>query len=132
TAISYEQTRDLLSCLYQITGRRTILFLDAFEKSSNIKRDADNLDRFLRHLDDWPPCHFMVAVRSPPAAGQQGEIDGYLTAEHLRREHSSQVMEVYHLGRMELSDTEVSALAQVIRARVANPEDWFDEIDEDT
>jgi ribulose bisphosphate carboxylase small subunit len=132
TAISYDQTRDLLDCLHQITGRRTVLFLDAFEKSANIKRDADNLDRFLRHLDEWPPCHFLVAVRSPPAADEQGELEGFRAAERLRQEHPSQRMELYRLGPMELSDSELDTLAQAIRARLAHPQDWFDEIDWDT
>ena len=132
TAISYEQTRDLLNCLHQISGRRTVLFLDAFEKSANIKRDGDNLDRFLRHVEEWPPCHFVVAVRSPPASDEQGELDGFRTAERLRKEHPSQAMELYRLGPMDLSDDELDTLAQAVRARVAGPEDWFDQIDRET
>jgi lipoprotein NlpI len=132
TAISYEQTRDLLGCLHQITGQRFVLFLDAFEKSTNIKRDADNLDRFLRHLDEWPPCHFIAAVRWPPAAGEEGELEGFRAAERLQREHPAPRMELYRLGSMELVDSELGPLTQTIRSHLAYPQDWFGQIDQPT
>ncbi len=39
------------------------LFFDAWEKSPDPKKEANILDAFLRHRDDWPSCHMFLALR---------------------------------------------------------------------
>ena len=68
--LSYEQARDLVSSVSQISGRPIALFLDQWEKSPDVALESKTLDSFLRHLDNWPACHMFMALRpDEPAFG---------------------------------------------------------------
>ena len=61
--LSYQQARDLVGSVAQVSGRPIALFLDQWEKSPDVSLESKTLDSFLRHRDDWPGCHFFVALR---------------------------------------------------------------------
>jgi hypothetical protein len=62
--LQIEQGRDLLHIVHKIANRRLILIFDQWEKSPGLEMEANVLDSFLRHLDDWPPCHIFLGVRT--------------------------------------------------------------------
>ena len=68
--LQYEQARDLVAGVARIGGRRVTLFLDQWEKTPDARAESHTLDAFLRHLDDWPACHIVMALRpDEPAYG---------------------------------------------------------------
>jgi hypothetical protein len=58
--LDYEKTRELVNLVALLSGRPVALFLDAWEKSSEV--EYTTLDGFLGHLDDWPDCHIFVGL----------------------------------------------------------------------
>jgi hypothetical protein len=62
-ALSYEQARDLVAAVAAISDRPIVLFLDQWEESPDVTREAKALSAFIRHLDDWPRCHVFLALR---------------------------------------------------------------------
>src|SRR5271157_549621 len=62
--LQIEQGRDLLALVVQVTSRPMVLVFDQWEKSPGIELEANILDSFLRHLDEWPPCHIFLGLRS--------------------------------------------------------------------
>jgi len=106
--------------------------LDAFEKCRNISEQADNLERFLKHIVEWPPCHFLIAVRKPPAKDEQGELEGYRQAEKLCASHGKSA-QMRKIGPMNLSDLmEQDRVLKIIRESLPNPKEWFDKLDRDS
>ena len=107
--LQIEQGRDLLALVFQITGRRLVLVLDQWEKSPAIELETNILDAFVRHLDEWPPCHIFVGVRSDerPAAAVNGLRDGF-----------PGTVEVYDLPPMHLEGSASGDLVQHVRERV--------------
>ena len=68
--LSYQQARDLVSAVAEISKHPIVLILDQWEKSPDVAREAKALDAFIRHLDDWPHCHVFLALRpDEPAYG---------------------------------------------------------------
>ena len=61
--LQIDQARDLLSLVHKITGCRIVLVFDQWEKSTGIQLESNILDSFLRHLDEWPPCHIVLGLR---------------------------------------------------------------------
>lgn len=69
-ALQYDQARDLLRAVAEISGRPIALFLDQWEKSPDPKFEAITLDGFLHSPDEWPRCHVFMALRpEEPAIG---------------------------------------------------------------
>ncbi len=105
-----------------------VLVLDAFEQCQNIAEQADNLNRFLKHIDDWPPCHFLIAVRRPAAEDAQGELEGYRQANKLCTSHG-RLAQIQKLGPIDLSDlTEQDRVRIAIREALPEPRAWFDDL----
>ncbi len=125
--LSYDQTRDLLQCLFEISDKNAVLILDAFERSGCIERDADNLHRFLDRHDEWPPCHILIAVREPPAEDDPRELGGYRAAERLVGSHRRAHM--HTLGPMDLNDpAEGREVFQHIGRHIDNRDAWYNSL----
>ena len=68
--LQYDQARDLVATVAQIAERPIVLFLGQWEKSPDPSFEAKTLNAFLHHLDDWPLCHVLMALRpDAPAFG---------------------------------------------------------------
>jgi len=61
--LQIEEGRDLLALVTQITNRSMVLVFDQWEKSPGIELEANVLDSFLRHLEEWPACHIFLGLR---------------------------------------------------------------------
>jgi hypothetical protein len=107
--LQIEQGRDLLALVFKITPRPLVLVLDQWEKSPIIEVETNILDAFARHLDEWPPCHIFVGVRSEekPSAAVKGIRDGF-----------SGTVEVYDLPPMHLEGFASADLIQHVPAAV--------------
>ncbi|HEY4989355.1 MAG TPA: hypothetical protein VII09_06075, partial [Opitutaceae bacterium] len=66
--LGFEQGHDLLKVVADVSKRRVVLIFDAWEKASSIVVERDFLELYLKHREDWPTVHFIVAVREPDAA----------------------------------------------------------------
>jgi len=91
----YEQARDLVKSVSDVSERPICLFLDQWEKSQDAGFEAKTLDAFLSHLEDWPPCHIFLALR-------EEEGDALRAVKDLAQAYPA--AEVYQLGEMALSD----------------------------
>jgi hypothetical protein len=93
--LTYEQARDLVAAVATISERRVVLFLDQWEKSPDVAREAKALDAFIRHLEDWPHCHVFLALRpDEPAYGTAQKLEASLRG----------AVEIYPLELMQLAD----------------------------
>lgn len=131
--LSYELAQDLIRSLNEIVDTETpvVLILDAFERSGHIDRDAEYLHRFLNHIHDWSPCHILVAVRKPPAVGEEGELRAYEKMLSIKTAYSSTRIHIHDLEGMDLADSQTEAIAyEHMRSCVQTPEEWFDHLDQ--
>ena len=68
--LDYDQALGLVDTVHAIGKRPVTLFLDQWEDSSDPAYEVRTLRSFLRHLDQWPPCHLFLALRpEEPAIG---------------------------------------------------------------
>jgi hypothetical protein len=104
-----EQSLELLTLLYKISHRPLVLILDQWEKSPNLEMESKILDSFLRHLDEWPPCHMFLGVRSD---GRSREILRQL------RKGFEGAMECYELQAMHLDESSIERMLGYLRDRV--------------
>ena len=51
--LQYDQARELVMLVTQVSPRPVVLMLDGWEKSSVLAMQSDTLDAILRHFDDW-------------------------------------------------------------------------------
>ena len=63
TPLPYDQALSLTKLVADVSGRRVVLILDAWEKSPSIVTEFATLEAFLKHQDDWPHTHVFLAVR---------------------------------------------------------------------
>src|SRR5664279_1481503 len=107
--LQIEQARDLLALVFQITGRPLVLVLDQWEKSPAIELETNILDAFVRHLDEWPPCHIVLGLRpdEKPSGAVKRLRDGFPGA-----------VEIYDLPPMHLDASASRDLIQHIQERV--------------
>ena len=82
--LSYEQAQSVLTVVHLLSGKQVILILDALEQSPDVKKESANLHLYLDQLDQWPPCHFLLAVRAP--AKNEAETEAYIEAKHFAAE----------------------------------------------
>jgi hypothetical protein len=104
--LSIEQGRDLLALVHKITNCQIVLVLDQWEQSAGTDVEVSVLHSFLRHLEEWPPCHIFLGLRPgerPHAAVKQLE-KGFPGA-----------AEIYELPPMHLDESSGSALAGYVR-----------------
>jgi len=86
--LKYEQGQDLIKVLAEIAeAKQVILVLDQWEQSTNLTYELEHLRNFSRDCEDWPPTHFLIAIRSGSEAerlleefsiGQSGFVETYL------------------------------------------------------
>ncbi len=108
-ALQYDQARDLVSLTYRISGRRIALILDQWEQSPDPRFEAKTLNAFLHHLDDWPPCHVILALRpDEPAYGEVEKLAKSLPG----------TAEIYPLQEMKLDLDEGYRLTAFVRRTV--------------
>jgi hypothetical protein len=72
--LQIDQARELLELVSKITKCQLVLIFDQWEKSREIDKQADILDTFIRHVDEWPSCHIFLGMRpdeKPRAAIRQ-------------------------------------------------------------
>jgi hypothetical protein len=58
-----EQALEVLSLIHKISGKPIVMLFDQWEKSPALVLESNVLDVFLRHIDEWPPCHFIIGTR---------------------------------------------------------------------
>lgn len=63
--LPYDQALSLTKLVAGVSGRRIVLILDAWEKSASGQSEHATLEAFLKHLDEWPDSHVIVAIRHP-------------------------------------------------------------------
>jgi hypothetical protein len=108
--LQIEQAQELVTILHKITKRHIILVFDQWEKSLNTQLESNVLDSFLRHRDEWPPCHIFLGLR-PEGVPYEAVLEfqsAYPAA-----------AEVYDLPPMHLEGNSASLLLSFIRERVA-------------
>jgi len=113
--LGYDQAKDLIRLLREVTGRPVVLVLDGLE---TIQHSADLLssqrtflNAFLKHPSDWPGVHIFLGVR---VESLQQEIGAFLSS--LEPASSVQLRE---LPLMELGEpAERARLLDYIRAHV--------------
>ena len=109
--LSYEQARDLVAAVAQISDRPIALFLDQWEKSPDVGREAKALDAFIRHPDDWAHCHVFLALRPDEPA--------YDTVKKLEASLRGPV-KIHSLEHMQLADSaEQARLLRYVQREVA-------------
>ena len=107
-----EQVRELLDLVAKIGDRKMVLVLDAWQNSLSIEMEANILDSFVHHLEEWPPSHIFLGILpgEKPAA--------LASVERLCRLFPGAV-EAYELPPMHLEDTTSGAdLLQHLRKDV--------------
>lgn len=104
--LQVEQSRDLLDMLSRVTNCRSILVFDQWEKSPGNEMERSILDSFLRHCEDWPPCHIFLGVRAEEAV--PGAID-------LLAEEFPGVVRIHPLGEMHLDRDSSARLLEYVR-----------------
>jgi hypothetical protein len=92
--LQYEQARDLVKSVAEVSGRNIVLFFDAWEQSKDPRFEAKTLAAFLSHADDWPDCHVFLALRPDDPA--------YEVVETLARAHPA--AQLYLLHEMNLDE----------------------------
>jgi hypothetical protein len=93
--LSYEQARNLVTAVAEISGRPVALILDQWEEAPDVTREAKALSAFVRHLDDWPRCHVFLAMRpDEPEYSIVRELEASLRG----------LVQIYRLGTMQLAD----------------------------
>jgi hypothetical protein len=100
-SLPYDQGRDLVSALAKISGRRTVMIFDAWEKAGDTAREQDFLDTYLKHREDWPHVHFIVGIRNPSLTGKADD-PAWTAAQDL--EKSSAAADIRQLAPLHLED----------------------------
>jgi hypothetical protein len=104
--LQLDQARDLLEIVHKVTNRRLVLVVDQFEKSAEFETEIKLLDNFLRHLEQWPPCHIFLGMIP---GGERGEK---LKEIQLR---FSDAMRIYELPQMHLQAEAATAFLRYLR-----------------
>ena len=99
--LQVDDARDLLALVYRITGRPIVLILDQLDESLIPDLEIATLRTFLRQIDEWPPCHFLLGVLSGSEAA-----DGL----SLLAQAFDPIARRYDLPPMHLDDPDAAAL----------------------
>ena len=103
-------SRELLQIVFTVTAQPSVLVFDQWEKSPDLDKEAAILDTFLRHTEDWSPCHILV--------GSRPETKPRAQTRKLRGTYPG-VVETYLLKPMALDDPDVvGPLLASLRERV--------------
>ncbi|MBI3775464.1 MAG: hypothetical protein HY273_07915, partial [Gammaproteobacteria bacterium] len=115
--LPYDQALSLANLVANISGRRVILILDAWEKSPSLRSEFATLEAFLRHLDDWSPSHIFLAIRNPEVDSTQVNREAFERSGDLCR--LSRAAEKYELGPIDTTNaTEQKRITTFLRGKV--------------
>jgi F0F1-type ATP synthase delta subunit len=79
--LPYDEAKQLMSLVADVSGRRVVLILDAWEKSLAAPRsDLHTVEAVLRNDIDWQRIHVFAAVRHPELHTAEMEQKGYREA----------------------------------------------------
>lgn len=81
--LPYDQAQSLVGLVGKISGRKTVLILDAWEKSPSLRAENEALENLLKHREDWPETHVLVAIRDPQLPGNKAGDEAFRHAENL-------------------------------------------------
>jgi tetratricopeptide (TPR) repeat protein len=113
--LAYDDALSLVRLVAQVSGRKPILILDAWEKSTAQQVEHQTLETFLAHLDEWAGTHVYLAIRDPAMIGDHGEAPiGY--ARQLARFSPS--AQIHSLGAMDLADREGERISRFVREQI--------------
>ena len=102
--LDYDKALELTNLVHEESGGKPIvLILDAWEKSQSVQTVYDTLDSFLKHADDWPPCHMVLGIRKPELHRPKKNTRSYELVEDLGG--SSVLAELKELLPMQLKET---------------------------
>jgi hypothetical protein len=93
--LQYEQARELVKQVAEISGRPIALFLDQWDETPKADMEAKTLAAFLHSPDEWPLCHVFLTLR--PDEPQFSVIRKLVAS-------SPGPACIYNLGEMDLSD----------------------------
>lgn len=63
--LDYDQARDLVKLVAQVSKRPIVLILDAWEQSPSLDFEFQMLKSFLSNVKDWRQCHIFVGICRP-------------------------------------------------------------------
>ena len=69
--LAYDEARSLTSVVASTSQRGVVLILDAWEKSPSSRAEFETLEAFLKHREDWPQTHVLLAIRHPELESTQ-------------------------------------------------------------
>jgi hypothetical protein len=115
--LDYDQARDLARLVRQVSGRRVVLILDAWENSRSVHFEHQTLEAFINHLRDWPEGHIFLGIRKPELDNKHTEGEAFKKAEDLSKRSAAAT--VYRLPPMHLDErSEQRNMVGHIRQRV--------------
>ena len=124
--LPYDQALSLTQLVAEISGRRIVFILDAWEKSPTMRQEAKTIESFLNRRSDWPPTHVFAAVRSPDPLSADPEESSKI-AEQLCRMSSAALslrLDPMHLNSTGEADRLVAHVqAHVDAAKEVSPEE---------
>jgi tetratricopeptide (TPR) repeat protein len=100
--LTYDQARQLTNLVKQISGKKVILILDAWEKSLSLDFEHQTLEAFISHPEDWPEVHVFLGIRQPSLNDSQVEDKAFKKAKDLSSKKIA--AEVYELPVMHIKN----------------------------
>ena len=94
-SLPLDDSRELLEIVYRITEKPSVLILDQWDQSPDLTKESRVLEAFIRHYDEWPPCHIFVACRLDETSR--------IILEELR-DGFPQIVKIQEIGEMNLED----------------------------
>ncbi len=105
--LPYDQALSLTKLVAQVSKRRVVLILDAWEKSPSMRAESAALEIFLKHRDDWPHTHVLLAIRNPDVDSTQANAEAHQRAHDLCK--LNRAAQVYELPPINLTDAKERA-----------------------
>jgi hypothetical protein len=78
--LPYDQALSLTDLVAKVSDRHIVLILDAWEKSPSLRSEFSTLETFLKHREEWPHTHIVLAVRNPELDSTKVNDEGYRRA----------------------------------------------------
>lgn len=125
-ALPFDQALTLTKLVSQISNRRTVLILDAWEKSPTLQSEYRALETYLGRLDDWPETHVILGIRNPDLEAGDVSTVAFQRARDLRLQSAE--VELYELPPMDLSRSdELERLIRYLRINVPGASQFPDD-----
>jgi tetratricopeptide (TPR) repeat protein len=115
--LAYEQALSLASLVANVSKRRIVLILDAWEKSSSIPDEVRILETFVDRLEDWPETHIFLGVRTA-GADEEGIRDSVGLRARALEAYRPGTVSCHELRELVLDGTEERRFLDYVRAEV--------------